>query len=101
MSRFAPSGRGQFSPRPGAAPPPARLEPLDPRKGLEEGGLRLRARGVSPAGARIYIACEAMAMRRLRHLLIDELGVPKAQVIGRGYWKLGEVNHPDHDYGDD
>ncbi|WP_280154230.1 siderophore-interacting protein [Piscinibacter sp. XHJ-5] len=61
----------------------------------------LRARPAPPLGTRIYIACEAMAMRRLRRLLIEELGVPKAQVIGRGYWKLGEVNHPDHDYGDD
>jgi NADPH-dependent ferric siderophore reductase len=61
----------------------------------------LRARLAPPPGTRIYIACEAMAMRRLRHLLIDDMGVPKAQVIGRGYWKLGEVNHPDHDYGDD
>lgn len=61
----------------------------------------LRARPAPPPGTRLYIACEAGAMRRLRHLFIDELGVPKAQVVGRGYWKLGDVNHPDHDYGDD
>ena len=58
--------------------------------------------GAAPApGARIYLACEASAMRRLRQLLIDELGVPRSQIVGRGYWKLGAVNHPDHDYGED
>lgn len=54
-----------------------------------------------PPQARIYLACEAAAMRRIRQLLVDELGVPKSQIVGRGYWKLGTVNHPDHDYGDD
>ena len=58
--------------------------------------------GAKPApGARIYLACEADAMRRLRRLLTDELGVPRSQIVGRGYWKLGTVNHPDHDYGED
>jgi NADPH-dependent ferric siderophore reductase len=61
----------------------------------------LRAAARPPAEARIYIACEAMAMRRIRRWFIDELGFPKGQVVGRGYWKLGAVNHPDHDYGED
>jgi NADPH-dependent ferric siderophore reductase len=52
-------------------------------------------------GARIYLACEAAAMRRIRKLLIEELGIPRSQIVGRGYWKLDTVNHPDHDYGDD
>jgi NADPH-dependent ferric siderophore reductase len=60
----------------------------------------LRAAPRPPADAQVYIACEAMAMRRIRQLLIDELKVPRSQVIGRGYWKLGAVNHPDHDYGE-
>ena len=51
--------------------------------------------------ARIYLACEAMAMRRIRALLLDELGVPRQQLVARGYWKLGAGNHPDHDYGED
>lgn len=51
--------------------------------------------------ARIYLACEAAAMRRLRQLLIDELGVDRSRIVGRGYWKLDAVNHPDHDYGED
>lgn len=54
-----------------------------------------------PPDARIYLACEAAAMRRIRQLLVDELGVPRSQIVGRGYWKLGTVNHPDHDYGED
>ena len=40
-------------------------------------------------------------MRRIRQLLIDELELPRSQVVGRGYWKIGGVNHPDHDDGDD
>ena len=61
----------------------------------------LRALPAMAADTRIYLACEAAAMRRLRKLLTDELGIPRGQIVGRGYWKLDEVNHPDHDYGDD
>lgn len=50
---------------------------------------------------RIYLACEAGAMRRIRQILTDELGIERGRITGRGYWKLGSVNHPDHDYGDD
>lgn len=53
------------------------------------------------AAGRVYLACEAAAMRRLRSLLVDELGFTRQQVVGRGYWKLGVGNHPDHDYGED
>ncbi len=61
----------------------------------------LRQCSKPPAGAQIYLACEATAMRRLRLRLINELGVERGQIVGRGYWKLGTLNHPDHDYGDD
>jgi NADPH-dependent ferric siderophore reductase len=61
----------------------------------------LRKAGTLPADARIYLACEAAAMRRIRQLLIEELGVERSRIVGRGYWKLGTVNHPDHDYGED
>jgi NADPH-dependent ferric siderophore reductase len=61
----------------------------------------LRALPAVPAGTDIYLACEAAAMRRLRKLLVDELGVRRENIVGRGYWKLDVVNHPDHDYGDD
>ena len=61
----------------------------------------LRQCSKPPAGAQIYLVCEATAMRRLRLRLINELGVERGQIVGRGYWKLGTLNHPDHDYGDD
>ncbi|RYG09772.1 MAG: siderophore-interacting protein [Burkholderiales bacterium] len=61
----------------------------------------LREGAAIPADARIYLACEAAAMRRIRQMLISELGVDRSRIVGRGYWKLDVVNHPDHDYGDD
>ena len=54
-----------------------------------------------PPDSRVYIACESTAMRRLRKLMIDERRIPAPHIVGRGYWKLGAVNHPDHDYGED
>ncbi|MDP3166922.1 MAG: siderophore-interacting protein [Hydrogenophaga sp.] len=58
---------------------------------------------LAPVGpdTRIYLACEAAAMRRLRLQLVEVLGVNRSQIVGRGYWKLDVINHPDHDYGDD
>jgi NADPH-dependent ferric siderophore reductase len=61
----------------------------------------LREGGPIRADTRIYLACEAAAMRRIRQLLTEELGVDRSRIVGRGYWKLDAVNHPDHDYGDD
>ena len=61
----------------------------------------LREAGAPAAGTRIYVACEAAAMRRIRKLLIEELGIDRSLIVGRGYWKLGTLNHPDHDYGED
>ena len=49
----------------------------------------------------VYIACEAGAMRRIRQWAAEHWPVPRPQTVGRGYWKLGNVNHPDHDYGAD
>ena len=60
----------------------------------------LRALQTVPPGAKIYLACEAAAMRRIRQLLQEELGVDQKHIVGRGYWKLETVNHPDHDYGE-
>ena len=53
-----------------------------------------------PQPCHIYLACEAAAMRRIRSQLLNDLGVPRTQLVARGYWKLGAVNHPDHDYGE-
>ena len=60
----------------------------------------LRAMPAIAADTKIYLACEAAAMRSIRQLLTGELGVDRKQIVGRGYWKLDTVNHPDHDYGE-
>jgi NADPH-dependent ferric siderophore reductase len=55
-----------------------------------------------PAGAgRIYVGCEAAAMRRIRKHLLAERGLDPATIVTRGYWKLGAVDYTDHDYGTD
>ncbi len=56
---------------------------------------------VIPAGARLWVACEAAAMRYIRRHFTRERGIPVAQLVTRGYWRAGEQNHPDHDYGED
>ena len=48
-----------------------------------------------------WVACEAASMRRIRDLLISLHGVDRIRLHMRGYWKFGEANHPDHDYGAD
>ena len=54
-----------------------------------------------PDGARIWVACESGAMRDIRRHFTRERGIPVARLVTRGYWRAGEQNHPDHDYGDD
>ncbi len=54
-----------------------------------------------PDGTRIWVACEAAAMRRIRRHLTADRSLPPSSLVTRGYWRLGTVNHPDHDYGDD
>ncbi len=55
-----------------------------------------------PAGAgRIYVACEAEAMRRIRRHLLSERQFPRMHLTTRGYWRCGEADHPDRDYGED
>lgn len=50
---------------------------------------------------KVYVACEAKAVRRIRAHLLNERGVSVDNLVTRGYWQCGEVNHPDHDYGID
>jgi NADPH-dependent ferric siderophore reductase len=54
-----------------------------------------------PDGARIWVACEAAAMRGIRRYFRNERGLPLSSLTTRGYWRVGEANHPDHDYGED
>jgi NADPH-dependent ferric siderophore reductase len=53
-----------------------------------------------PAGnGRIYVACESGAMRRIRAHLLTNKTINREHLTTRGYWKLGAVDHPDGDYG--
>jgi NADPH-dependent ferric siderophore reductase len=54
-----------------------------------------------PDGARIWVACESSAMRDIRRYFTRERGIPLGQLVTRGYWRAGEQNYPDHDYGED
>ena len=49
----------------------------------------------------VWVACEAGAVRRIRRQLLAAPGRAATSMVTRGYWRLGESNHPDHDYGDD
>jgi hypothetical protein len=40
-------------------------------------------------------------MRGIRKHLLAERGLAAQSLVTRGYWRAGEANHPDHDYGDD
>jgi hypothetical protein len=40
-------------------------------------------------------------MRRIRALLLTDKTINREHVVTRGYWKLGAVDHPDGDYGQD
>ena len=57
--------------------------------------------GAPATGTRIWVACEAAAMRGIRRYFLAEREWPSSSLVTRGYWRLGEANHPDHDYGDD
>jgi NADPH-dependent ferric siderophore reductase len=61
----------------------------------------LRGLQLPPGSGRVYVACEASAMRRIRSHLLHERDLPKAHLVTRGYWRLGETDHPDRDYGED
>ena len=61
----------------------------------------LRALRTPPAEAHYWVACEAASMRRIRDILIKQHGVAPARLHTRGYWKFGDTNYPDHDYGAD
>lgn len=60
------------------------------------------ADGVLPTGeGRVWVAGEARGIRRIRAHLLSERGLPASSVVTRGYWRLGEADHPDHDFGED
>lgn len=49
----------------------------------------------------VWCATEATAVRRVRSHLLAERSLAPDRITTRGYWRIGEVNHPDHDYGED
>jgi NADPH-dependent ferric siderophore reductase len=74
----------------------------DPQRAGEALEAALRTVTLPTTGAgRIYVGCEAAAMRRIREWLIKERGIDRATMVTRGYWKLGSANHPDRDFGDE
>ena len=50
---------------------------------------------------RIWVSCEAATMREIRRHFIEERGLDRSMLRTQGYWKAGEINHPDHDMGED
>jgi NADPH-dependent ferric siderophore reductase len=61
----------------------------------------IRHIGFPQGPGRIYVACEANAMRRIRKHIVQERGFDRSHLVTRGYWKLGSTDHPDGDYGED
>ncbi len=82
-----------------------RAQPLTGHTATVPAGVELSAAVADfqpPAGpGRVYVACEADAMRRIRRQLLAERALPREWVTTRGYWKQGATDHPDRDYGED
>jgi NADPH-dependent ferric siderophore reductase len=51
--------------------------------------------------ARVWVACEAGIMRQIRKHLLEEWHFDPSTIVTRGYWKRGEPNYRDGDYGED
>jgi NADPH-dependent ferric siderophore reductase len=72
--------------------------------GGRPGGLldeAIRGATLPDGDGQVWIACEAQALRGIRAYLLHERGLAPASIYTRGYWQVGEANHPDHDYGED
>jgi len=53
------------------------------------------------AGTKVWVACEAKAVRGIRRALLEAGRIEAGSLVTRGYWRAGEEDHPDHDYGED
>lgn len=86
-------------------PSPAHTEiSWHPRTGPNGWGEQLYQAALSvssPPTGRAWVGTEAAVMRRIRKHFLAEKGMPGSAIVTRGYWRLGEANHPDHDYGED
>lgn len=61
---------------------------------------RVVASSIDPE-TNVWVAGEAISVRRVRKALMEAGRPTPKSMVTRGYWRLGETNHPDHDYGDD
>jgi len=73
-------------------------DPADAGRKLEAA---VRGLELPPGNGAVYVACESDAMRRIRRHLLHERQLPRTQLVTHGYWRRGETDHPDRDYGDD
>lgn len=73
----------------------------DPRNAGRALEAAVRGAALPDGAGRIYVACESDAMRRIRRHLLAERQFPRDRLVTRGYWRLGETDHPDRDYGED
>jgi NADPH-dependent ferric siderophore reductase len=82
-----------------------RAQPITGHGGDARAGVELAAAisafELPPGTGRIYVACEADAMRGIRRQLLTERGVSRDWLTTRGYWKQGATDYPDRDYGED
>lgn len=61
----------------------------------------MREAVLPPGEGRIWVSCEANIMREIRRHFIEQRGLDRSMLRTQGYWKAGDVNHPDHDMGED
>jgi NADPH-dependent ferric siderophore reductase len=54
-----------------------------------------------PARAKVWVACEARAVRGIRRALLEAGRVEAGSLVTRGYWRTGEKDLRDHDNGED
>ncbi|HVA25634.1 MAG TPA: siderophore-interacting protein [Chloroflexota bacterium] len=78
---------------------------LDRAAGTSSAGVMLETaltQAEPPSGnGQVWLACEAAIMRRIRQHLLNAWRLDPSVIVTRGYWKQGEVNYRDGDYGDD
>ena len=63
--------------------------------------LAIREFAFPEGNGRIYVGAEAAANRRIRAHLLKDRSFDVSRVVTRGYWKYGDINYTDHDYGTD
>jgi NADPH-dependent ferric siderophore reductase len=57
----------------------------------------LKTAELPEGNGRVFVACEAGALREIKRDLLQDRGLNRDHVYTHGYWQRGEANHPDHD----